>query len=43
MAGTCCIWPLVWFGLGYVAGRFRPRIRSPFVLRRKGETFSEEL
>jgi len=42
---TCCIWPLVWFGLGFVAGKFRPRIRSPFVFRRKSGSgeFSEDL
>lgn len=34
---TCCLWPLLWAALGYVAGRFKPRFRNPISLERRDD------
>ena len=34
---NCCVGPVVCIVFGYLVGRYRPRIRTPFVIDQPGE------
>lgn len=39
VCGMMCIYPLLCFALpAYLLGRYRPKLRSPFVVQRDGES-----